>query len=93
MPSGLFFVPILLSILSLLNFFICFFVLFDPCCSHARVFGKTLVHEFPISYSHTEWYLLFSRGWRYPATEHICRVKNFRDDSKQILSVVYWLVL
>ena len=28
----------------------------------ARVFGKTLVHEFPISYSHTEWYLLFSRG-------------------------------
>ena len=25
-----------------------------PCCSNARVFGKTLVLEFPISYSHTE---------------------------------------
>ena len=31
-------------------------------CSHARVFGKPLLHEFFISYSHTEWYLLFSRG-------------------------------
>ena len=28
----------------------------------SRVFGKTLVHEFPITNSHTEWYLLFSRG-------------------------------
>ena len=27
-----------------------------------RECGKTLVHEFPISYSHTEWYLLFSRN-------------------------------
>ena len=26
------------------------------------MFGKTLVHEFPMSYSHTEWYLPFSRG-------------------------------
>ena len=25
------------------------------------MFGKILVHEFLISYSHTEWYLLFSR--------------------------------
>ena len=32
------------------------------CCSYSGVFGKTLVHEFPISYSHTEWYLLFSRN-------------------------------
>ena len=35
-----------------------YFILF--CCSHAQVCGKTLVHEFPISYSHTDWYLLFS---------------------------------
>ena len=35
-------------------------VLFQSCCSHARVFGKTLVHEFPIFYSHTEWYFLIS---------------------------------
>ena len=47
---------------SLLTIFVCFFVLFRSCCSHARVFGKTLVHEFPMSYSHTEWYLPFSRG-------------------------------
>ena len=30
--------------------------------SYERVFGKTLLHKFHISYSHTEWYLLFSRG-------------------------------
>ena len=29
-------------------------VLFHSCCSHARVFGKTLVHEFPISCIHSE---------------------------------------
>ena len=40
--------------------FVSFFVLFHSCCSHAQVFGKTLVHEFLISYSHTEWHLFFS---------------------------------
>ena len=45
---------------SLLTFFVCLIVLFHSCCSHSRVFGKTLVHEFPISYSHTERYFLFS---------------------------------
>ena len=45
---------------SLLMFFVCFFILCRSCCSHARVFGKTLVYEFPISYSHSEWYLFFS---------------------------------
>ena len=39
--------------------FVCLFVIYRFCCSHARVFGKTLVHEFPMSYSHTEWYLPF----------------------------------
>ena len=39
---------------SLLTFFVCFFILFHSCCSNAQVFGKTLVHEFPISYSHSE---------------------------------------
>ena len=48
------------SRLSLITSFFCFFILFHSCCSHAQVFGKLLVHEFPISYSHTEWYLLFS---------------------------------
>ena len=47
---------------SLLVFFLCFFVLFHSCCSHALVFEKTLLHEFPMSCSHTEWYLpLFAR--------------------------------
>ena len=45
--------------------------LFHSCCSHARVFGKTLAHEFPISYSHTEWYLHFSRG------EIVCLGRSF----------------
>ena len=45
-------------ICSLLKFFLCFIVLFQSCCSHARVFGKTLVHEFLIFYSHTEWNFL-----------------------------------
>ena len=44
----------------LLTFFLCFIVLFQSCCSHAQVFGKTLLHEFPIFYSHTEWNLLSS---------------------------------
>ena len=38
----------------------CFFVFFHSCCSNAQVFGKTLVHELLISFSHTEWYLLLS---------------------------------
>ena len=47
------------TLFSLLNFF-CYFVLFHSCFSHARVFGKTLMHEFLIFYPHTEQYLLFS---------------------------------
>ena len=35
---------------SLLTFFVCFFILFHSCCSSAHVFGKTLLHEFHISY-------------------------------------------
>ena len=44
----------------LLLLLVCFFILFHSLCFHARVFGKTLLHEFHISYSHTEWYLFFS---------------------------------
>ena len=46
---------------SLLTAFVCFVVLFHSCCSHARVFVEILVHEFYISYSHTEWYLFFAK--------------------------------
>ena len=45
---------------SLLTILFRFFILFHSCCSHAAGFHKTLVHEFPITYSHTEWYLCFS---------------------------------
>ena len=38
---------------SLLIFF-SFSVFFHSCCFHAQVFGKTLLHEFLISYSHTK---------------------------------------
>ena len=64
-PSGLFFSCRFASFhthASLLTFFVCFFILFHFSCSQARVFGKTLVHEFPMCYSHSEWYILFSRG-------------------------------
>ena len=58
-----FFVPsVLLS--TFIHFFLTssplsLIVLFQSCCSHAQVFGGTLVHEFLFSYSHTEWNLLF----------------------------------
>ena len=42
------------------NFLLCLFVLFYSWCSHAQVFGKTLEHEFHISYIHAERYLLYS---------------------------------
>ena len=57
-PSELFFRASFTSFLthsSHLTFF-CFFVLFHSCCYHSRVFGKTLLHELHIFYSHTEWY-------------------------------------
>ena len=47
---------------SLRTFCVCFFILFDSCCSHAPVFGKTLVHELIISYSHSGeggWFVIF----------------------------------
>ena len=67
-PSGLLFFRARLAFFhiqaSLLTSFVCFFILFHSCCSHTHMFGKTLVHEFPISYSHTEWYLPFFALWR-----------------------------
>ena len=38
----------------------CVFLLFHSCCSHARVFGKTLLHEFRISNCHTECMVIHS---------------------------------
>ena len=61
MPALLFFMHITASLLAV---FVCPIVLFQSCCSHERLFGKTLVHEFPISYSHTEWYFISLFGAR-----------------------------
>ena len=52
----------------LLTFFVCFFILFHSCCSHARVFGKARLHEFHISHSYIEWCLLFFRQCNYKCT-------------------------
>ena len=62
---------------SLLTSFICLFLylisfLLFPC----QMFGKTLVHEFPISYSHTEWYFFFRsvkamNNWKRSAIKQI----------------------
>ena len=49
---------------SLLIFF-SLFVLFHSFCSHSQVFGNTLVHEFPISYSHTKYGTRFFRHCNY----------------------------
>ena len=67
---------------SLLTSF-CFFVLFHSCCSHAGVFPKTLVHEFPISYSHTEWYLLLSDS---ATTRPQTRIRCEMEDTSQSTS-------
>ena len=48
---------------SLLTAFVCFFILFYSCCSHVRLFGKTPVHEFHSSYSHTDWHFFFKRHY------------------------------
>ena len=46
---------------SLLTFFLSVFVLFYSCCSHAKMFVKTHLHGFHISYSHTELSFLFTQ--------------------------------
>ena len=66
-PSGLLFSFEPALLLSILMSLFCFFILFHSCRSHAQMFGKTLVNEFLISYSHTEWNLLFSE-WNYKCT-------------------------
>ena len=48
--------------LRLSSYLLRLFILFHSCSSHARVFRKTRVNELSISYSHTECYLIFSRG-------------------------------
>ena len=63
--AGLFFVlVVVLSILTPLFLPCVFLILFHSCCSQARVFWETLVHEFLIPYSHTEWYFI-SRQCNY----------------------------
>ena len=74
----------------LLAFFLCFLVLFHSCCYHARVFGKTLVNELPISYSRTEWYLLFANP-RWSKWSLSCLSKtNYINNNIVILKYIYF---
>ena len=56
------------------------FILFHSCCSHVWVFRKTLMPEFHISYSHTEWCLLFSDS-TYTSAHFVFRVKKYEQSS------------
>ena len=63
-PTGLFSCPLCLFPLSFLSPYLLLFlfVLFQSCRSHTQVFGRTLVREFHIFYSHTEWNFIFFRS-------------------------------
>ena len=65
---------------SLLTFFRVF-DFFHSCCSHAQVFGKTLVHEF-IFYSQTELYTCF-----FPTVQ--LQVGNIRIRSEKLEIVMH----
>ena len=71
---------VLLSIFTVLTF-LCFYILFHSCCSYAQVSGKTLAHEFPISYSYTEWFLLYSLSEN---GDRICKQSAVKLNSKTV---------
>ena len=94
--SGHFFLSRARSTFHIHSSLLCFFILFHSCCSHTQVFGKTLVHEFHISYSHTELYLLFRsmeamKNWK-PSAIKLIRLKYQLDTMhkkiKKITSVL-----
>ena len=62
----------------LLAFFLYFFVVFQFYCSHAEVFGKTLLHEFHIFYINTEWtYFLRILGIVIALVRECCYTKQY----------------
>ena len=63
----------------LLPLFLYFISLF---CSYVQVFGKALLHEFLISYSHTEWNLQSSLSEKH--VDEICKQIPLKQNSKQI---------
>ena len=73
--------------LSLLTLFFCFFVLFNSCSSHARVFGRTIVHEFLNTYGHTKSYLLF------PTAQLHVHKRRSRRDSVLSLANHHWIYI
>ena len=84
---------------SLPTFKICFFILFHSCCSHAWVFAKPLVHEFPISYSHTELYFIFSQNMIEMVGESPVRNYNnhtpswLREGAVMVLLLLFFIYL
>ena len=79
---------------SLLAYFVGFLILFHSCCSNARVLEKILVHEFPISYSHAEWYTFFFRvtTWSKWAKSRLSETNCNNKQSSRIifLNVVFF---
>ena len=75
LSCSLYFLPYSRLSSYLFRLFLCLisFLLFPG----ARVFGKTLVHEFHISYSQTEWLLLFSDSATTSA-QCVFVVKNYK---------------
>ena len=87
--------------------FVCPSVLFQSCCSHARVFGKTLLHEFPISYSRTLWHFIFlslmqdklnmPNGHYYRLcssgrSNHLIKIEFYKSNSKLFLRLLCILI-
>ena len=83
-PSGLFSSSRFASFYThaiLLTFFVCFLILFYSYCSHARVFARTFVHEFPNSNSHTHWYRHFSRTTRLKLSKSRLSKTNYNNSN------------
>ena len=55
------------------------FILFHSCGSHAPVFGKTLLHEFPISYSST---FFRKTRWSFRSKSLISKINNSNNKFK-----------
>ena len=73
---------------SVLTFFFCCIVLFHSCCSQARVFGKTLVHEFIVSYSQAELYLHFFDSATISAQIESVRAGDYYYSQRTIVTTI-----
>ena len=93
-PSGLLLLlPAVLPIVTLFSF-LCDCVLFYSLCSNLR---KTHLHEFHISYIHTECYSLFQRNEMNMASAEVSPVKtnyndNFNNNNNFLVSLFNFIL-